>query len=308
MLGKFFERIKDGLSKTRTAMSDKIASVIRGGKLDDDAVDEIEAILMQADVGYEATEAIVDHLRDQVRRGEVAADAAAVLRLLKEELTRQLSVEEPFSFAGPLPAQPYVVLVVGINGVGKTTTIGKMAKNYVDAGHKVLVAACDTFRAAAVPQLEVWAQRAGVDIVRAQQGADPAAVAFDAVAAAQARDIDVLLVDTAGRLHNKVNLMEELGKIRRSVSKNLPGAPHETLLVLDSTTGQNTLTQAKEFNQVTELSGLVLTKLDGTAKGGIAVALQRQMELPVKLIGVGESLEDLQPFDGEEFVEALFAE
>ena len=308
MLGKFFERIKDGLSKTRTAMSDKIASVIRGGKLDDDAVDEIEAILMQADVGYEATEAIVDHLRDQVRRGEVDADAAVVLRLLKEELTRQLSVEEPFSFAGPLPAQPYVVLVVGINGVGKTTTIGKMAKNYVDAGHKVLVAACDTFRAAAVPQLEVWAQRAGVDIVRAQQGADPAAVAFDAVAAAQARDIDVLLVDTAGRLHNKVNLMEELGKIRRSVSKNLPGAPHETLLVLDSTTGQNTLTQAKEFNQVTELSGLVLTKLDGTAKGGIAVALQRQMELPVKLIGVGESLEDLQPFDGEEFVEALFAE
>ncbi|MGB1720047.1 MAG: signal recognition particle-docking protein FtsY, partial [Candidatus Latescibacterota bacterium] len=195
---------------------------------------------------------------------------------------------------------------VGANGAGKTTTVGKLAKQYAAAGKKVLVAACDTFRAGAVAQLDVWAERAGVDIVRAQQGADPAAVAFDALAAARNRKVDVLLVDTAGRLQNKTNLMEELKKIRRSLAKQDPQAPHETLLVLDATNGQNALSQAREFNEATELSGLALTKLDGTAKGGIVVALRKEMDLPVKLIGVGEGVDDLQPFDGETFARALF--
>ena len=197
------------------------------------------------------------------------------------------------------------MLVVGVNGVGKTTTIGKLARLYRDSGQSVLLAACDTFRAAAVPQLEIWAERAGANIVRAQQGADPAAVAFDAVSAALSRDTDVVLVDTAGRLHTKVNLMEELKKVRRSLGKQCQGAPHETLLVLDATTGQNALSQARQFHLATEVTGLVLTKLDGTAKGGIAFALRRELGIPIKLIGVGEGEDDLQPFDGETFVEAL---
>jgi fused signal recognition particle receptor len=231
------------------------------------------------------------------------------MRLLQERLAKEVALGEdgvlPMG-STPLPGVPFVVLVVGVNGAGKTTTVGKLAKQYADAGKTVLVAACDTFRAGAVAQLEVWAERAGVDIVRAQQGADPAAVAFDALAAAKHRGIDVLLVDTAGRLQNKVNLMEELKKIRRSLAKQDPQAPHETLLVLDATNGQNALSQAREFNQTTELTGLVLTKLDGTAKGGIVVALRKEMDLPVKLIGVGEGVDDLQPFDGESFARALF--
>ena len=211
----------------------------------------------------------------------------------------------PFDPGAELTGKPHVVLVVGVNGVGKTTTIGKLARLYRDSGQSVLLAACDTFRAAAVPQLEIWAERAGADIVRAQQGADPAAVAFDAVSAALSRDTDVVLVDTAGRLHTKVNLMEELKKIRRSLGKQCLGAPHETLLVLDATTGQNALSQARQFHLATEVTGLVLTKLDGTAKGGIAFALRRELGIPIKLIGVGEGEDDLQPFDGETFVEAL---
>jgi fused signal recognition particle receptor len=307
MLGKFFGKIRDGLSKTRSAMSERIAAVVpRGGRLDDEMIDEIEEILIQADMGLETATEMIDELRDRLR-DESVDGPEGVMRLLREQVGDAVALEDQsLAIEGALPGQPFVILVVGVNGVGKTTTVGKLAKRYVDAGKKVLVAACDTFRAAAIPQLGVWAERAGVDIVRTQQGADPAAVAFDALAAARARGLDVLIVDTAGRLHNKVNLMEELKKIRRSLAKQQPEAPHETLLVLDATTGQNTLSQAREFNQVTELTGLVLTKLDGTAKGGIAVALRREMGVPVKMIGVGEGLDDLQPFEGEAFAKALF--
>ena len=307
MLGKFFGKIRDGLSKTRSAMSERIAAVVpRGGRLDDEMIDEIEEILIQADVGLETATEMIDELRDRLR-DESVDGPEGVMHLLQEQVSAAVELEDQsLAIEGPLPGQPFVILVVGVNGVGKTTTVGKLAKRYVDAGKTVLVAACDTFRAAAIPQLQVWAERAGVDIVRTQQGADPAAVAFDALAAARARGLDVLIVDTAGRLHNKVNLMEELKKIRRSLAKQQPGAPHETLLVLDATTGQNTLSQARQFNQTTELTGLVLTKLDGTAKGGIAVALRREMGVPVKMIGVGEGLDDLQPFEAEEFSRALF--
>jgi fused signal recognition particle receptor len=305
MLGTFLDRVRSGLARTRNALSEGIAAVVgSGNRLDDDMLEEIEAVLLQADVGFDATTDIVDQLRERLRNEET--DSAAVIDLLKSELTQQVAVDHGLEIAGPLPGSPFVVLVVGVNGAGKTTTIGKLAKQYADAGHQVLLAACDTFRAAAIPQLEVWAERAGVDIVRTQQGADPAAVAFDALSAAKSRNIDVLLVDTAGRLHNKVNLMEELKKIRRSLTKLDPTAPHETLLVLDATTGQNAVHQAREFNQATELTGLVLTKLDGTAKGGIAIALRRELNLPVKMIGLGEGLADLQPFDGRSFIEALF--
>jgi fused signal recognition particle receptor len=307
MLGKFFNKVKQGLSKTRTAMAEKIQAIVgQGGRLDDETLDEIEATLIQADVGLETSSRIIDELRQQVRQSPDVRGTEAVMALLKDELAKSVEAQEPFDFSAPLTAKPYIILVVGVNGAGKTTTVGKLAKRYADAGLKVGVAACDTFRAGAVPQLEVWAGRAGVEIVRSQQGADPAAVAYDAMKAAQARDFDVLLVDTAGRLHNKVNLMEELRKIRRVIGRDDATAPHETLLVLDATTGQNTLVQAREFNQVTEISGLVLTKLDGTAKGGIVMALRRELDLPVKLIGVGEGLDDLQPFDADAFAAALF--
>ena len=310
MLGRFFDKIKEGLSKTRDAMHDKIAAVVPiGGRVDDETLDEIEAILIQSDIGLEAATEIIDELRRAVREEKLNDGPEGVMRLLQERLAAEVALGQDGALpmgSAPLPGRPFVILVVGVNGAGKTTTVGKLAKQYADAGQKVLVAACDTFRAGAVAQLDVWAERAGVDIVRAQQGADPAAVAFDALAAAKHRNIDVLLVDTAGRLQNKINLMEELKKIRRSLSKQDPQAPHETLLVLDATNGQNALSQAREFNQATELTGLVLTKLDGTAKGGIVVALRKEMGLPVKLIGVGEGVDDLQPFDGESFARALF--
>jgi fused signal recognition particle receptor len=306
MLGGFFDKLKSGLSRTREALADRIAAVVGGnGRLDEDALEELEAVLIQADVGVETAAALIEELRQRAREQDFRGGSGEVLALLKEHLALLLESEDQGLPFAELPARPYTVLVVGVNGVGKTTTIGKLAKRYAEEGHKVLVAACDTFRAAAVPQLEIWAQRARVDIVRAQQGADPAAVAFDALGAARARGVDVLIADTAGRLHTKVNLMEELKKIRRSLAKQDPGAPHETLLVLDATTGQNTLSQARQFHQATELTGLVLTKLDGTAKGGIAVALRREMGIPVKLIGVGEGLDDLQPFESRAFVEAM---
>jgi len=305
MLGGLFDRVKKGLAKTRNAMVDKIAAVVGSGRgVDEEMLDQLETILIQADVGVETATEIIGELRR--RAGQEKLQGSEVLSLLKEELSRAVFTEQGLPIAGPLPAHPYVILVVGINGVGKTTTIGKLAKQYMDAGHKVLVAACDTFRAAAIPQLEIWAERAGVELLRAQQGADPAAVAFDAGAAARARQMEVLLVDTAGRLHTRVNLMEELKKIRRSLAKQIPDAPHETLLVLDATTGQNTLRQAQEFHQAIEVTGLVLTKVDGTAKGGIVIALRRELGIPVKMIGIGEDLEDLQPFDSQAFIQALF--
>ena len=311
MLGKFFDKVKEGLAKTRTAMTETIAAVVPiGTRLDDDAIDEIEAALIGADMGLETSTEIVDELRIRLRSEGVEDGPAGVMRVLEEQVSAIVALDEDSALAleGELPGKPYVILIVGVNGAGKTTTAGKLAKRYADAGKKVVIAACDTFRAAAIPQLEVWAERAGADIVRAQHGADPAAVAFDALDAAKARGADVVLVDTAGRLHNKVNLMEELKKIRRSLAKHDAGAPHETLLVLDGTSGQNALMQAREFNQATELTGFALTKLDGTAKGGIVVALRREMDLPVKLIGVGEGMDDLQPFDGTAFAKALFAE
>ena len=311
MLGKFFDKVHKGLARTRAAMAEKIAAVIpMGNRLDDDAIDDIEAALIGADMGLETATEIVDELRDRLRDEQIADGPAGVMRILEEQVASIVAQDEggALPLEGPLPGEPYVILIVGVNGAGKTTTAGKLAKRYADAGKKVVMAACDTFRAAAIPQLEIWAERADADLVRAQAGADPAAVAFDALAAAKSRGADVLLVDTAGRLHNKVNLMEELKKIRRSLAKQDPGAPHETLLVLDGTSGQNALMQAREFNEVTELTGLALTKLDGTAKGGIVVALRREMDLPVKLIGVGEGVDDMQPFDGAAFAKALFAE
>ena len=309
MLGGFFDKVKEGLSKTRDAMHDKIAAVVPiGGRVDEEMLDEIEAILIQSDIGLDTAVEIIEELRSAVR-SEKVSDGDGVMRMLQEQLAEAVALGLDGALplgADSLPGAPFVILVVGVNGAGKTTTVGKLAKQYADAGKKVLVAACDTFRAGAVAQLYVWAERAGVDIVRAQQGADPAAVAFDALAAARNRKVDVLLVDTAGRLQNKTNLMEELKKIRRSLAKQDPQAPHETLLVLDATNGQNALSQAREFNNATELSGLALTKLDGTAKGGIVVALRKEMDLPVKLIGVGEGVDDLQPFDGEAFARALF--
>lgn len=310
MLGGFFNKIRKGLSKTRDAMHDKIAAVVPiGGRVDEEMLDEIEAILIQSDIGLDTAVEIIEELRSAVR-SEKVSDGDGVMRMLQEQLAEAVALGSDGALplgSAALPGAPFVILVVGVNGAGKTTTVGKLAKQYADAGKKVLVAACDTFRAGAVAQLDVWAERAGVDIVRAQQGADPAAVAFDALAAARNRKVDVLLVDTAGRLQNKTNLMEELKKIRRSLAKQDPQAPHETLLVLDATNGQNALSQAREFNEATELSGLALTKLDGTAKGGIVVALRKEMDLPVKLIGVGEGVDDLQPFDGETFARALFA-
>ena len=310
MLGQFFDKIKDGLERTRTAMTSAIAAVAPvGTRLDDDALDDIEAALIGADMGLETATELIDELRQRLRSEQVADGPVGAMRVLEEQVAALMTSDASgaLPLSGELPGKPFVVLIVGVNGTGKTTTAGKLAKRYADAGKKVMLAAGDTFRAAAIPQLAIWAERAGADLIRAQRGADPASVAFDALAAAKSRGADVLVVDTAGRLHNKVNLMEELKKIRRSLAKQDPAAPHETLLVLDGTSGQNALSQARAFNQATELTGLVLTKLDGTAKGGIVVALRRQMDLPVKLIGVGEGMDDLQPFDGAAFARALFA-
>ena len=295
----FFDRIRAGLSRTRSAVVEAVADAVSDRRLDDDLLDEIEEILIAADVGVDTSAAIAGGLRTRVR--DSAGDA---FELLAAELEAIFPPGEGFDVTH-LPARPWVILVAGVNGAGKTTTIGKLAQRYAGEHRKVMMAACDTFRAGAVAQLQVWAERAGAEIVRSRQGADPGAVAFDAAQAARARDADVLLVDTAGRLHTHVNLMEELKKIRRSLARCLDGAPHERLLVLDATTGQNALAQAREFHSALELTGLALTKLDGTARGGIAFALRRELDVPIRLLGLGEGLDDLQPFDGPEFVRAL---
>ena len=300
----FFDRIRSGLARTRSAVVDRIADLVGSGPLDEDALEEIEAILIQADVGVETATDLVDTLRDRDTRDGDAVEGD-VFDLLRTRLTAIVGDDAPFDPRAELPASPYVVLVVGVNGVGKTTTIGKLAEQYRQAGRAVVMGACDTFRAGAVAQLEVWAERSGAEIVRAQQGADPAAVAYDAVSAARSRGADVLLIDTAGRLHTKVNLMEELKKVRRTLGKQDETAPHETLLVLDATTGQNALAQARQFHEAVGITSLALTKLDGTAKGGIAFALRRELGVPIRLIGVGEAVDDMQPFDGPEFVKAL---
>ena len=304
MLGEFFDKFRTGLAKTREGVFRRIRDVVRGKpNLDEETLEEIEELLIQADVGVGPAIRIIDRLRERYADTEVDDVESAVFQLLEEEINSILTASEPLS----LSASPTVILIVGVNGAGKTTTIGKLAKKYVDEGKQVLIAACDTFRAAAIDQIEVWAKRAGADIVRHQPGADAASVAFDALQAAQARGTDVVLIDTAGRLHTKVNLMEEVKKISRVISKAIEGAPHETLLVIDATTGQNAIEQARAFHQHLTLSGLVLAKLDGTAKGGIVIAVSDELDIPVRLVGLGEGEDDLQEFDPRAFTEALLS-
>ena len=308
MATSFLEKVRSGLARTRSTLIDGIMATVSGPRtIDQEALDDLEALLIQADVGVDTASEIIDALRERLAKSGHGADVVSELfDVLEAELQALLATTDvPFEATANLAARPHVILVIGVNGVGKTTTIGKLASQYSQAGRRVMVAACDTFRAAAVDQLEVWADRAGADIVRSQSGADPAAVAFDAVSAARVREVDILIIDTAGRLHTKVNLMEELKKVCRSLGRDDSSAPHETLLVLDATTGQNALNQARQFHAATAVSGLVLTKLDGSARGGIAFALCRELEIPIRFIGVGEGIDDLQPFDGQAFVEAL---
>ncbi len=299
----FFARLKEGLTKTRNNIVHGIDAVFGGfSSIDEDFYEELEEILIMGDIGVKATGEILDKLREQVRENHIKAPADCkdfLIRNIKE----QMQVGET---AYDFEKEQSVVLVIGVNGVGKTTTVGKLAGKLKAQGRKVLLAAADTFRAAAGEQLHEWAGRAGVDVIGGKEGSDPASVIFDAVNAAKARNADVLLCDTAGRLHNKKNLMEELKKINRIIDREFPGVHRENLVVLDGTTGQNALQQAKEFGEVADLTGIILTKMDGTAKGGIAVAIQSELQIPVKYIGVGETIEDLQKFDADQFVDALF--
>ena len=303
----FFARLKQGLSKTSASLGEGMASLFLGKKaIDDELLDELETRLLTADVGVEATTAIIGNLTRRVARKELA-DSGALYKALQEELVTLLKpVEQPLAIDAA--KQPYVILVVGVNGVGKTTTIGKLAKKLQLEGKKVMLAAGDTFRAAAVEQLQVWGERNQIAVIAQHTGADSASVIFDAVQAAKSRGIDVLIADTAGRLHTKDNLMEELKKVRRVIGKLDDTAPHEVLLVLDAGTGQNAINQAKQFNQTVNLTGLALTKLDGTAKGGVIFALAKQFGLPIRYIGVGEGIDDLRPFQAQTFVQALFEE
>jgi len=298
----FFEKIKSGLAKTRSALGATLDSVFSGrGEIDDDFYEELEECLILADLGVETALKAVESLRKQVRQ-ERLKTAEEAKRALKAILTQMLQVGDTQL---ALQTTPSVILVIGVNGVGKTTTIGKLAARLVGEGKRVLLVAADTFRAAAADQLEIWADRAGASIVRQNEGADPASVVYDGIQSAKAKGADVILIDTAGRLHNKTNLMNELGKISRIVERELPAASKEVLLVLDGTTGQNGLIQAKEFKNIAGVTAVALTKLDGTAKGGIVIAVADTLQIPVKLIGVGEKAEDLMPFEAEAFVEAL---
>lgn len=299
----FFARLKDGLSKTRDNIVAGIDSVFHGASnIDDDFFEEIEEILIMADMGVNATNKIIESLKVQIKEQHLK-EPSECKELLIKSIKEQMNVGDT---AYDFEHQQSVILVIGVNGVGKTTSVGKLAGILKDQGKKVLIAAADTFRAAAGEQLAEWANRAGVDMIGGKEGADPASVVFDAVNAAKARNVDVLICDTAGRLHNKKNLMEELKKINRIIDKEFPNAHRENLVVLDGTTGQNALAQAREFGEAAALTGIILTKMDGTAKGGIAVAIQSELNVPVKYIGVGETIEDLQKFDAEQFVNALF--
>ena len=303
-------KFKNGLTRTRDAIVDKVQEIAATRRtIDEDVLSQLEEVLLSADVGVTTTGEILASLRLRVKE-EKYQTTDQLLGLLKAEIAR-IFQSGPFD-AQPLHAvpegvRPYVVMVVGVNGVGKTTSIGKLAYQYRQAGYRVVIGAADTFRAAASEQLEIWANRAGVEIVQQSRGSDPAAVAFDALSAAIARKADVVIIDTAGRLHTKTNLMEELRKIRRVLDKRLPGAPHDVLLVLDATTGQNGLQQVRQFTEAVQVTGLVLTKLDGTAKGGIVISSSHDVKVPVRFIGVGEQIDDLQPFDRKAFVDALFA-
>jgi fused signal recognition particle receptor len=293
--------MRDGLAKTRKNLGDKLGALVLGEKIDESFLDELEEALIVSDVGFETASLVLKDLKDRFKRKELST-AEQVKDRLKHILVEIVS--SPAS-AFSLDAAPAVVLVVGVNGTGKTTTIGKLAYRLQGEGKKVMLAACDTFRAAASEQLSIWGERSGIPVIKHKEGADPGAVAFDALSAAKARSVDVLLVDTAGRLHTKSNLMEELKKVKRIVARELPGAPHETLLVLDGNTGQNALVQAKMFHEAVGVTGIVLTKLDGTSKGGIVFAISKELSIPVKFIGIGEAIEDLRSFDPIEFVDAL---
>ena len=306
-LGRFFQKITTGLAKTRSLIGDALLALIGKGRAIDQAfLDQLEDTLLRADIGVAKSEEIIAELKKRYKAGEVAK-GADLLAFFKQSLRSELAApdgeELRWSTTGPT-----VVLIVGVNGAGKTTTIAKLAKRWTDQKRSVLLAAGDTYRAAAIEQLGIWASRVGVELIKSQHGADAAAVAFDAVASAKARKMDVVLIDTAGRLHNKEHLMRELEKIRRVIQKCIPDAPHETLLVLDATAGQNAVQQAKVFGAAMGVTGLVLTKLDGTAKGGVAITIKRELGLPVRYIGVGEQMDDLQPFDPDAYIAAIFGE
>jgi fused signal recognition particle receptor len=302
--GSFFQRLKQGLSKSRDSLLQNIGTIFQNRRWDEQSLDIMEESLIAADVGVKATQKLMESLRRQAP-GSAADMAQDMAARLQAAMIQMLQGKKPRE-AAPFAARPWVSIFLGVNGVGKTTTIGKLAAQYRGAGKKVLLVAADTFRAAAIEQLDIWGQRAGVDVVKHRPGADPSAVVFDGMQAAKSRGIDVLLIDTAGRLHTKVHLIEELKKIRRVITREQADAPHETLLVLDATTGQNGLQQARVFKEATDITGIVLTKLDGTAKGGVIISIQEELGVPVKYIGVGEDIEDLQPFDPTRFVHALF--
>ena len=303
------ESLDKGVEKTKESLLQKLARAVAGkSKVDNEVLDNLEEVLVTSDVGVETTLKIIRRIEERVARDKIM-NTGELNIILKEEIAALLeenNTHQAEDFASVVTAKPYVIMVVGVNGVGKTTTIGKLAYQFKKAGKKVYLGAADTFRAAAVDQLVIWAERTGVDIVKQQMGSDPASVAFDAVQSAAANDADVVIIDTAGRLHNKINLMNELSKIKRVVQKVIPDAPHEVLLVLDGSTGQNAFEQAKQFTKATEVTALALTKLDGTAKGGVILGISDQFKIPVRYIGVGEKMEDLLVFDKYEFVDSLF--
>jgi fused signal recognition particle receptor len=303
--GSFFQRLKQGLTKSRETWTGKIGAIFQNRSWDENSLAQLEDSLIAADVGVKASQKLMDALRRQSPNGDDDL-AQEMTSRLQSTMVQMLQSPGAPPARSPLSVRPWVVIFLGVNGVGKTTTIGKLAAQYRGAGKKVLLVAADTFRAAAIEQLDVWGQRIGVDIVKHRPGADPSAVVFDGMQAAKSREIDVLLIDTAGRLHTKIHLIEELKKIRRVITREQPDAPHETLLVLDATTGQNGLQQARVFKDAADITGIVLTKLDGTAKGGVIISIQEELGVPVKYIGVGEDVEDLQPFDAASFARALF--
>ena len=300
----WFQRLKQGLDKTRGGFVGRIETLLSGRtKIDDDLYNDLEEALVTSDIGVKTAYQLLERTQARIKEEQITTPKK-IMDVLRDEIKAILDIDaKSFDVTS---ASPYVLMVVGVNGTGKTTTIGKMASYYANQDRKVLMAAADTFRAAAIEQLEVWSQRVGCDIIKQKQGADPSAVAFDALDAAQARSADMVIIDTAGRLHTKTNLMKELGKVKRVIQKKQPDAPHEILLVLDATTGQNAINQAREFNQATELTGIIMTKLDGTAKGGCIVGIADEFKLPIRFIGIGEKIDDLRPFDADEFVNALF--
>ncbi|MBF0472476.1 MAG: signal recognition particle-docking protein FtsY [Nitrospirae bacterium] len=298
----FAGKLKTGLTKTRLGFIGKMANLFSGKEITESTIEEFEELLISADIGMMTTQQIIEALKEEIQNGKIR-NYEHIRTFLKSELTDILGLPQPFSLYAE---RPFVVLCIGVNGVGKTTTIGKLANKAVLDGHITMLAACDTFRAAAIEQLEIWSRRAGSQFIKHQAGSDPAAVAFDAVEAAKARSIDLLIVDTAGRLHTKNHLMQELKKIKRVIGKSIPDAPHEVLLVLDATNGQNALNQAREFHQMIGVTGLALTKMDGSAKGGIVFAIKNELNIPVRLIGVGEGIEDFDDFIPQDFIEALF--